>query len=85
MCRAPFTINNDIRIFTDGISKFEALKEDLKAAKHSIQLQYYIFLDDKIGNEIAEILMQKAREGVIVKVIYDHVGSFSADNDFFRR
>lgn len=85
LCRAPFTANNEIRIFTNGPEKFEALKEDLRNARHSIFLQYYIFLDDKIGTEIAEILKEKARNGVMVKVIYDHVGSFSAKNSFFRQ
>ena len=85
LCRAPFSANNEITIFTDGRSKFESLKKDLENAKTSIFLQYYIFLDDGLGNEIAEILMRKAREGVVVKVIYDHVGSFSARNRFFKR
>lgn len=85
LCRAPFTVNNEISIFTDGASKFEALKKDLRGAKHSILLQYYIFLDDKIGTEIAEILMEKARQGVRVMVMYDHVGSFSAKRSFFKK
>ncbi|MDE7180195.1 MAG: cardiolipin synthase [Muribaculaceae bacterium] len=79
-----YTVNNEIEIFTNGEDKFTALKRDLLAAEHSIFLQYYIFLDDTLGHEIAEILMQKAREGVEVKVIYDHVGSFSARNRFFK-
>ena len=81
----PLTYNNEVDIFIDGKSKFESLIKDLKEAKVSIYLQYYIFLDDKIGNEIAEILIEKAKEGVEVKVIYDHVGSFSAKNKFFRK
>ncbi|MCH5231870.1 MAG: cardiolipin synthase [Muribaculaceae bacterium] len=81
----PLTFNNQVEIITNGKEKFEKLKGDLERAKVSIYLQYYIFLDDKIGNEIAEILMRKAREGVEVKVIYDHVGSFSASNRFFKR
>lgn len=85
LCRAPLTINNQIEIFTDGESKFKALKEDLKNAREYILLQYYIFLDDRVGNEIADILIAKAKEGVKVNVIYDHVGSFSASNSFFRR
>lgn len=85
LCRVPFSTNNEIEIFTDGKSKFESLKRDLENARHSILLQYYIFLDDKVGNEIADILIRKAREGVTVKVIYDHVGSFSASNKFFKR
>lgn len=85
LCRGPFTANNRIEIFTDGPQKFESLKRDLKAARSSILLQYYIFLDDRIGNEIADILIEKSRQGVQVKVIYDHVGSFSASKKFFRR
>ncbi len=77
--------NNEIDIFTTGEEKFKALKEDLEKAKHSIYLQYYIFSDDKTGTEIADILCRKASEGVDVKVIYDHVGSFSTKNSFFNR
>lgn len=80
-----YTVNNKIEIFTNGEEKFTALKRDLMRASRSIFLQYYIFLDDTLGHEIAEILMQKAREGVDVKVIYDNVGSFSARNKFFKR
>lgn len=79
-----YTVNNKIEIFTNGEEKFTALKRDLTEATQSIYLQYYIFLDDTLGHEIAEILMQKACEGVEVKVIYDHVGSFSARNKFFK-
>lgn len=85
LCRAPFSANNEIEIFTDGKTKFDALKRDLENAKSSILLQYYIFLDDTLGNEIADILIKKAQEGVTVKVMYDHVGSFSANNRFFKR
>lgn len=79
-----YTVNNRIEFFTSGDEKFERLKQDLREAKRSICLQYYIFLDDNLGHEIAEILMQKAREGLDVKVMYDHVGSFSARNRFFK-
>lgn len=85
LCSGPFTVNNEIDIFTDGLAKFDALKKDLKRAKKSILLQYYIFLDDNLGNEIADILIERAKKGVVVKVIYDHVGSFSAKKSFFRR
>lgn len=79
------TVGNEIDVFTTGEDKFNALKEDLRNAKSFILLQYYIFTDDKIGHEIAEILMERARAGVNVKVIYDHVGSFSSPNGFFKR
>lgn len=79
-----YTVNNRMDIFTTGEAKFAALKRDLAEAQRTICLQYYIFLDDTLGHEIADILIKKAKEGVDVKVMYDHVGSFSAKNDFFK-
>lgn len=83
--RSPLTINNEMEIFTTGLSKFQSLFHDLESARETIYLQYYIFSDDELGKKIADILIKKASEGVAVKVIYDHVGSFSAKNSFFRR
>ena len=76
--------HNGIKIYTDGKSKFEDFKNDLKNAKKYINLQYYIFEDDTIGSEIKDILITKAQEGVKVRVMYDHVGSFQVRNKFFK-
>ncbi len=76
---------NDIKIFTSGVEKINALKKDLKNAKKSINLEYYIFVDDRVGKEIMKILCAKAKEGVDVKLIYDSVGSRKAPRRFFRK
>ena len=76
---------NQIDIFTDGGSKFKALLNDIDNATTFINLQYYIFENDKIGCTIAEHLIAKAKTGVHVRVIYDHVGSLKTRNRFFRR
>ncbi len=81
----PLTVGNEIECFTSGSAKFEALKADLHSAREYILLQYYIFTDDHIGHEIADILIEKAKAGVTVKVIYDHVGSFSVKSRFYDR
>lgn len=85
LTKTPLTIDNDIEIFTNGKDKFDALIRDLNKARHTIYLQYYIFTDDVIGHTISDILIQKAREGLDVKVIYDHVGSFGSKNRFFKK
>ena len=85
LCKTRYCLNNRVAIFTDGENKFRSLMLDLENASKYILLQYYIISDDRIGDKISEILMRKAREGVIVKVIYDHVGSFSTSNKFFNR
>lgn len=75
--------DNKIDIFTNGRDKFAALERDLESAKEYIHLQYFIFENDKIGSKIRDILVRKAHEGVKVRVIYDHVGSFHFDMSFF--
>lgn len=82
---AIFYPGNKVEIFTDGMSKFDALLNDLRNATSYIHLQYYIFKDDKIGTEVAETLIDKARSGVKVRVIYDHIGSLHTSGKFFKR
>lgn len=81
---SPVYCGNSVDVFSDGRTKFRALKEDLRTAQRSINLQYYIFENDSLGVEIAEILMEKASQGVKVRVIYDHVGSFHVNSNFFK-
>ena len=76
---------NDIKIYTNGSDKLADLKKDLLNAKKSINIEYYIFANDKTGNDIMKILCQKAREGVDVKLIYDSIGSRKAPRRFFKK
>lgn len=75
---------NITEVFNDGKSKFAALLDDINRAERYINLQYYIFEDDAVGTMIADALMEKARAGVRVRVIYDHVGSLSVRNSFYK-
>jgi cardiolipin synthase A/B len=72
---SPLFIDNDITLFKDGSEKFKCLIEEIKKAKHHIHLEYYIVKSDYIGNEIKDLLIEKATEGVSVKFIIDRVGS----------
>lgn len=77
-------VHNHIEIFTDGESKFKALIEDLNRAESFIHLQYYIFDNDTLGKIIKKILIEKARQGVKVRVLYDDVGCWKVRSRFFR-
>ena len=72
---SPLTTHNEITLLTNGEEKFKYLLQDLKQAKHHIHLEYYIFKDDIIGNEIINILIDKRKQGVLVRVILDDFGS----------
>ncbi len=80
---ARYYPGNDVTIFSNGQDKFDALLSDIAAAKKHINLQYYIFENDNIGERVAEALIERARAGVTVRLIYDHVGSFHVRNRFF--
>ncbi len=80
----PFK-DNSIDIYTDGYSMFSELFREIGAAKKSIHLDTYIFESDSLGRLLADILIDKAREGVEVRVIYDDVGCWNVHDSFFAR
>lgn len=69
-------VDNNIDVFTSGHDKYESLKRDIIAARDYIHVQYFIIENDKTGSEFINLLMDKAREGVAVRVLYDYVGSY---------
>lgn len=80
---AKYFPGNSVDVFTDCCKLFEQFKCDISSAKSYIHIQFYIFEDDRLGHEIRDLLVAKAAEGVKVRVIYDHVGSFKAKESFF--
>lgn len=76
--------NNKVELLINGEKKFPSVLEDLRNAKHHIHLEYYIYENDTIGNEIADILIKKTQEGVKVRFIYDDFGSQGIRRKFVR-
>jgi cardiolipin synthase len=74
---SPLTSHNAVKLLFNGENKFPEVLHALKSAKHHIHMEYYIYEDDEIGKEIEQVLIQKAKEGVDVRFIYDDFGSRS--------
>ncbi|MGO4889360.1 cardiolipin synthase [Anaerobacillus sp. MEB173] len=70
----PISFSTDTKVLTDGIETFAHIIQSLKMAKHHIHLEYYIVRADGVGREIQKILIEKAKEGVKVRFLYDAVG-----------
>ena len=51
-----------------------ALIHEMKQAKKYIHMQYYIIRSDELWQEIEPVLIQKAKEGVEVRVLFDSMG-----------
>lgn len=82
---SPYYEGNLVELFDNGHDKFETMIADISRARHYISIEYYIIADDKIGNRVAEALMERASDGVKVRIIYDSVGSFKTSGKFFKR
>lgn len=72
--KCPVYNNTETTYFKIGEEKFEALLRELKKAEKFIFLEYFIIQEGKMFNSILEILEEKAKQGVDVRLIYDDVG-----------
>jgi cardiolipin synthase len=72
--RAYITNDNTLTLFTDGTAKFASLFDAIRAARHHIHLEYYIIRDDPLSRELIQLLTEKAREGVEVRLLADALG-----------
>ena len=72
---SPYRNDNEVCMHSDGKEFFDALLKSLNKAKKSINIEFYIFKNDDIGTKILDILEEKAKNGVEVRLLYDSVGS----------
>lgn len=78
------TFDNDLDIFYSASDKYDKLFEDLKNARDSINLSYYIIRKDIYGRQLLNLLVEKAKSGVEVRLIFDHIGSKITSKKFFK-
>lgn len=78
----PFQ-GNRVEVYTEGKQKLLSLLREIYKAKKHIHLEYYIIEDDAIGRLVRDALIDKAREGVEIRLIYDDVGCWHVPNNFF--
>lgn len=84
-CNFLYSENNRVKIFTNAEEKYEALFEDIKNAKESINILYFIIRNDVVGNRLIDLLTKKAKEGVKVRLMYDGFGSILTPRRMFDR
>jgi cardiolipin synthase len=82
--QARLSQNNKVEIFTRGEDKFTRLMQDIREAREYIHLLYFIFRTDELGRAIIELLTEKARQGVEVKVVFDDLGSVRTSRSAWR-
>ncbi len=69
-----YTQDNEIQVIIDGNEMFNTLLQDIKGAKKTISIVYFIIKPDEIGKKFLKALSEKAAEGVEVRLLGDGLG-----------
>lgn len=75
LTRRRFTCRNHVELLVDGEATFKAIFEAIDAAESYILVQFFIIKDDALGKELKNLLVAKAKSGVRVSLLFDHIGS----------
>lgn len=81
---ALLTSNNEVTLLRNGHETFPAIFQAIEQARDHIHLEYYIVENDELGNQLKELLIRKATQGVEVRFIYDDVGSWRLPKKYIR-
>jgi cardiolipin synthase len=76
-CQAALHHGNHVTIFTNGVAFYPAMLEAINKATHSINMELYIFQPGRIADQFVAELSAKARQGVIVTIVVDALGSLN--------
>jgi cardiolipin synthase len=71
----PVQPGNQVTFYHEGNSAIEGIREAIRSARHHIHMEFFIFQPDETGRSMLELLAEKAREGVEVRLLYDAMGS----------
>ena len=72
----PFLKGNEVDLLVDGKETFDSIFAGISRAQDVLLIQFYIIHDDELGREFAERLIERAKAGVRIYLLYDDVGSF---------
>ncbi len=72
----PIYTDNKTKYLSPGEKKFERLLEELRKAEKYIFLEYFIVQEGIMWNAILDVLKEKVKQGVCVRIMYDDIGSF---------
>ncbi|HEV7892917.1 MAG TPA: phospholipase D-like domain-containing protein [Pyrinomonadaceae bacterium] len=83
---ATLITGNAVRLLKDAEENYPAWLEAIASARRTIHFESFIIHDDEVGQEFAEALIRKAKEGVRVRVVYDWMGAIGKTSwGFWRR
>ena len=78
------TFGNKIELLADTNRAMGLMEQAILSARDSLHLEYYIWQPDRTGTRVRDLLIQKAKEGVTVRFLYDRIGSIYLSNWFLK-
>lgn len=83
---AELITGNDVRILEDARENYPAWLEAIRKARRFVHFENYILHDDEVGARFSDAFIEKAREGVPVRIVYDWIGCVGrASGGFWQR
>ena len=82
---SAFISGNKVDLLFDGPQTLAAMRVAINAAQNHIHLETYIFDQDALGTEFAQLLIARQRAGIQVNIIYDSVGTLGTPQEFFEQ
>jgi cardiolipin synthase len=83
LVNSKITRNNEIEVIENGDHFYEAELDAMRQARHSVNIEAYIFHKGKLTDEVLQVLTERARAGVHVNLVLDAAGSFSTRKSYF--
>lgn len=84
LAHTPATYGNHVEIYQEAEATYAALEQGIFDARHHVHLQYYIWQPDDTGRYFRQLLIDKARAGVQVRLLLDAVGCWKLTRGFLR-
>ncbi len=84
-CHSSLTYADSYRLFYRGEDFFASLLDDIRHAEKQIHMDFFIWRSDSLGEKIKDILIEKASQGLEIRLIFDGFGSLLRISHRYRR
>lgn len=84
LAQMPATGGNEVQVYEEANVTYAAIEQGIRAAQHHVHLVYYIWQPDETGRFFRDLLIEKARSGVEVRLLLDAVGCWNLRSSFMQ-
>ena len=81
---SPTLTGNQLRLQFEGSTTFDAWIEAIDGAERFVYFENYVVRDDRVGRAFRDALINKARQGIPVRIIYDWLGCWATPRSYWK-